>query len=286
MNESNLNILAAVPYTSLVTFSWGNNVARYTRWPRDLTFGSDVFTSVASMVVKNTKPNTLSTEDYGFGIQLPDTLSPVDILKELTPVAPVSVVIEEAVPEDVGSREVLAVGNVSRVRPNTFSGNGIVDVSLIGVKTGLKRRQVGLIASSTCRHAYGVPNCFAPIESQKLSASVASVGSGAVNRIALSFTGSPTVLNSRFARGYLELDGLRITIRRAFEDGSNPDPTHSFDLREVPPARWLGQTIVVAPGCDGLLSSCRDPFRNQESQFLAPGAAMPKHNPVLQDSAD
>lgn len=79
-------------------------------------------------------------------------------------------------------------------------------------------------------------------------------------------------------RGYLEFDGLRISVR----DWSDTDPTKFYMARRVPDSWVTGSpSIHFVPGCDGSITTCRDVYGNEEFNG-AIGNAMPPHNPNFQ----
>jgi len=77
-------------------------------------------------------------------------------------------------------------------------------------------------------------------------------------------------------RGYILRDGLAIGIR----DWSDADPTVFYLTRGVP-EDWVlagGDSVLLVPGCDGHIETCRDVF-NQEETFMGMGYKMPDHHP-------
>lgn len=285
MPETSLDILPSAPYTALVHLYWGDsNVARYTRWSEDLTVGKYTYTSEPKMLVKFDKPITIGTADSPVSLRIPLSRTPFDTLSELTAHARVNAIVQEVMPGLPDTAFTRFKGFVGQVKANTRGHQQFAECKLWGIKHALGKIQLGLPATATCRHALGFGDCGFDLEIASLSGTVSNIGSGAINRLQVTFSGSPTVTNDRFAHGYLEYDGLRIAIRRAYEDGSNPDPVHTFDLRQIPPAEWDGVSVTVAPGCNKTLAACRDSFRNLEEFFLAPGRAMPAYNPVFEDS--
>jgi hypothetical protein len=76
-------------------------------------------------------------------------------------------------------------------------------------------------------------------------------------------------------RGYIEKDGLRVTIK----DWSDAAPTEFQMVRRVPTS-WIGGTgdLIIVPGCDQSIETCRDRFNN-EPRFMGVGIAIPAYQP-------
>lgn len=77
--------------------------------------------------------------------------------------------------------------------------------------------------------------------------------------------------------GYLEIAGLRITIR----DWQIATPT-VFQLAKEPPAGWASASVSVFPGCDKTIETCRARWDNEEN-FGGFGYAVPAYHPVYEN---
>jgi hypothetical protein len=90
----------------------------------------------------------------------------------------------------------------------------------------------------------------------------------------ITIPGVPAKSSRYWHRGYVTFDGLPILIR---EWVSGDD----FNLALPPPAGWLGQTVVLYPGCNKSVEACRDQWDNEE-HFCGAGYAMPPYHPVFE----
>lgn len=85
----------------------------------------------------------------------------------------------------------------------------------------------------------------------------------------------PNSTGTRFRDGYIERDGIAIKIRDQISD-------KVLRLaRPIPPEWMAGSTVVCVPGCNGQIDTCRTEWDN-ESQFTAPGYAIPNYNPMYE----
>lgn len=275
---------AAAPYTVLVTISWGSNTARYTRWDEDIDILGEVFTAVPSLSARQTGQSEGGTKPDEVDLTLPVDIAPLTTALLPYKHARVKVKIEEFSPGTNASRRTLFYGTIESIRASASSK--LATAKIKGIKAQLAQAKLGVPSLTKCVHTYGRGDCNADIESQKLTATVttASGVDGSPNRCLLTLSGSPDVANSKFAFGYLEYDGLQLTIRQIADEGTNPDPEVKVDVRDAVPTYWAGKSITVYPGCNKSIEACRDAFRDQESQFLGLGYKMLTYNPGLSDA--
>lgn len=274
----------ATQFAALVEFEWGtSSVARYARWDQDVVVGGDTFTSLPSLGVTQTKPNNAGTDEDEFRIRMPLHKAPATRLALPFKHATVKCRIYETFLDSPTTKRLIFSGRVGKVRVSPASGSPYIDLQIRSAKARLNVITLGAPATSTCLNRFGGNYCQYDIEAAKIAVEIASVQTGGVpNRVQVEMTGNPTVENDFFRRGYLLIDGLAIGIRKALEDGTNPNPTHTLELREIVPPYWLGQSGFMYPGCDKSIEACR--ARNQEENFLAPGFAMPEYNPAFSDN--
>lgn len=280
MSQTAQHSAAATPYALLVTFEWGEaNIARYTTWSLDIN-ASGTFFATPSMSAKFTTALQAGTKDAEVEIVMPATLSPASTLARPFRHAKVKVKIEEIVPGDASSRRVIFWGSVKKAKASSARTGRQAKLTVCGLKSRLAIARVGMQALSTCVNTFGDDICGFDLAANTLTGSITELNrDGVPNRIRVSFGGSPTLNNQRFGRGYIEFDGLRLGIRQLINPSGS---AASFDLRHFPPPEWDGATVKVVPGCSKLIQACR--FWNRESQFLAPGIAMPNYNPAFSDS--
>lgn len=282
MTQNAQHTEAATPYTILVTFEWGDaHIARYTRWNKDIS-ADGTFLSLPSLDARFETALQAGTKDAEVRITMPVGSEPANTLTRPFKHARVKVKIEEIVPGDATSRRVLFYGFVKKAKATSSRTGRMARLTVCGLKARLPVMRIGMQALSTCVHVFGDELCGFDLAANTLTGTVTELNRDNVpNRIRVSFGGSPTLTNDRFARGFVEFDGLRLGIRQLV---SPLGAAASFDLRHIPPPEWNGATVKVAPGCLKIIEACRDPFRNRESQFLAPGIAMPSYNPAFSDN--
>jgi hypothetical protein len=270
-------------FTALVEFTWGDaSVARYARWPEDLVIEGDTFAALPALGIRQDKANNAGTDEDEFSITMPMRLPPADKLALPFKHAPVKVKIYESFLGETPTKRCLFSGKVGLVRVAPSSASPFVRMQIRSAKARLNVLTLGAPATSTCLNTFGQGKCLYDLEANKIGITVESVQTdGVPNRIEVSMVGSPTVTNDLFRRGYILIDGLSIGVRKALEDGTNPDPTHTLELREIVPPHWFEQTGFLYPGCDKSIEACRT--RGQEARFLAPGFAMPEYNPAFSD---
>lgn len=262
----------------LVTFSWGSSptVTRYNSGPTDLTFNGNVFLSEPTLTFGFDNAKTGGTEDSPITVTMNMKRAPYTTLCLPYRHATVDVLIETASPEDETSRYEVFSGRVSKMRV-TPNSDGLARATIKGLKSRLNAT-IGIPATSSCVHQFGNENlsrCGVTLADKRVTATVTAVGAtGIINLIQVSgFSGDSS--NIRWNRGYVQVNGLRITIRASYNDGA------FFELKRQPPPYWVGQSIIFTPGCDKTLATCR--YWLNELHFLAPGYAMPDRNPVFEE---
>lgn len=276
MTQTDLDKKAANPFVVLVTLSYGETPTerRYVRHSTDVTLGSDTFTAAPTLAV-TLKEQHGGTDDDGAEVTIDAGLAPFDNLSSGEPHARVAVKIEEADPDDAGTRRELFYGWIRTVRVAPSGRSRLATATVEGIKSRLKVA-MGVPATTTCAWRFGDARCGVDVAAQREVGTVTALETnGERNRLTVDFgTSTPDLSNSRWRRGYLEVDGLRLMIRKSFNDGR-------FDLVRIPPARWLNAEVTATPGCDKTISTCRSVWDNEE-HFGGLGYAMPARNPIFE----
>ena len=280
MTQSILHTASQAPHAMLLTLLSGSLTYRYCRWDSDLTVSGNLFTSMPSLTYDADALGG-GTDEEKFSITMDTEAAPVPAL--LTPYihAPVTAIIQEVSPGDDTSIRNVFKGTFGNVKQNPSGNGNIAGIEVLGLKRRLQEAVVGLPALTTCANGLGDFRCQKDIASDILTGTVQSVRSKFDNHIEISITGSPSMQNARWRRGFVEIDGARSVIRQVLSAGTNPNPIVELMLRELPPDTWVGLTITLTPGCDGNLSTCRTVWDN-EAHFLALGFSMPTRNPVFE----
>jgi hypothetical protein len=266
--------LSNSPFTTLVEFSWGSGptIARYARYPEDVTIGGDTFTALPQMGATNTKANNAGTDEDEFEVRMPVSKAPATRLALPFKHAPVTVRVYESFLGDTPEKRLVFSGRVGKV-----SVRSQVILQIRSAKARLNIVTLGAPATSTCLNTFGRGKCKFDIEAARLPITIAEITpNGVPNQVRVTYTGTPTVENEFFRRGYILIDGLSIGIRKVLEDVDN-----TIELREIVPPYWDGLSGFMYPGCDKSIEACR--VRDQEARFLAPGYAMPEYNPAFSD---
>lgn len=182
-------------------------------------------------------------------------------------------------PNEDESRYEVFTGRVSKVTVKPSGVEQLAKGKIVGIKARLNGT-LGVVASTTCLNQFGDVNqsfCGIPLDPIRVNGTITAVyDSGIPNRITVSFTDSPDLSNIRWNRGYASVDGLPLMIRQSLNDS-----TGRFELKYIPPPYWVGLPVILTPGCDKTLPTCR--YWNRESQFLAIGYAMSGRNPLFEE---
>jgi hypothetical protein len=287
MSQSTLQTAAAAQFTQLVEFTWGeSNVSRYCRWNTALTIDSLVYSPDPLLTFKTLKALDGGTSETDGELAMSSKKQPLANAVRPFRHAKITVRVYEYAPlEGLASKRLIYVGKVGKVRAKRRASGTLIKATIKGIKTELNVRRVGLQCTSTCQNIFGDSDCGFDLAANTIAGTVSALNVDGINtRIAIDFADSPNLGNDRFARGVVRVDGLSLTIRQVFSEGTNPDPTAVIDLKDVPPPEWEGAACAFVPGCRLRLEDCREAFRDRESQFLALGYAMVPYNPNFYDA--
>lgn len=186
-------------------------------------------------------------------------------------------------------------GQIQATRKFENEARNILTIEAIG-DPGLAETTLGFALNSRCPFAFGSLGCMKegvriPYHATNrpnglaLNAYVEIFGSFRDHKIWV-YTLDPalsgrltTVPDGWWEKGYLERDGLRLTIRE-WADG-----THSFTTAMPAPQSWFGtvfdrRPVLLVPGCYGEVEDCR--LRGQEERFGGFGYGIPANNPVTE----
>lgn len=273
MTQTNLEILPASPYSTLVTLTWGDgHIARYCRWTSDITINGDVFIHEPSLKVFYDTPFGGGTSDSPVDVQIRTSKPPFNTLSLPFKHAKVDVLIEEVVPGDDTTRQALFGGRVGKVRVNPDGNRNLTRARILGVKARLKA-SCGMQALPQCVWIFGKKPCEFSLLGNTVAGTISELNTGGVpNRLKVTIPSPADMQNDRWARGFFLVDGLYITIRKSYNDSQ-----WRFELREIPPPDWLNAAVVLYPGCKKTLAVCT--LHGQVNRFMGVGIAMPDRNP-------
>lgn len=263
----------------LVKFEQGSSTWYYARYEKDLTVNAQVYTSMPQLSMSMDRPLGIDVEPESVTLSCSISVSPVDVLIQPYPLGDVKVTLYEVEPGNDASLREIFYGSVAKATLRPSGRDGVARLQILGIKARLNV-VLGFPATSTCPWVFGDFNCTYPKRDNDISATISALNvSDIQTRIRLTFSGSPDLSNDQYRRGYIEVDGTRITIRESLDNGSNPNPVSDFDLAEVPPPSWDGATCTVVLGCDKSIGHCR--HWDNEDRFGGCGYAMPDRNPVF-----
>lgn len=255
-----------------VDFLYGGNHAKYTDWasPAD---GSFTFEPKLGVTVPD---NTGTFEEKIATIELPYGDAFTTMIASGDPLPPIFVTVTERLEDVYGivAAQTLTLfrGRVTRVAKNYQGRSGAVVVEALSVK-GMLGVALGLVCTQQCVFTFGGRGCLVDLTSLVQNGTCTAIGTDR----SVTITGLAGAPDSSYWRaGYVTRNGLSVVIR----DWSSGSPT-VFLLRERPPVEWVGQAVVVTPGCDKSHDTCKNRWNN-EGQFGGFGIGMPDYHPVIE----
>jgi hypothetical protein len=275
MPETSLEQAPASVYTILATFRWGaSSVVRYCRWTSDVVSNGQTFTHEPTLKCFVNGFNRGGTEDNPCEIEMRMSRAPFSTLVLPFAHSKVECDIEELVPGTDSTRKFLYRGKLSKIIAKPSGAKQLARAKVVGIKSVLKGT-LGVQALSTCVAPFGSEWCGFDADAVKETVTISEINTdGVPNRIKITTAASLNPL--MWTRGWFEVDGLRIVIRRCWNDAGK-----RFDLREIPPPSWATASAVLWPGCTKTIEACR--FHDREESFSGYGYGMPNRNPLYQE---
>lgn len=164
----------------------------------------------------------------------------------------------------------LVDGKVGKVTRNYKGREGLVGLQCVSVKQELAT-PMGIQINAQCPWTLGSEACGVDLPPKYDSATIQSIGN---KQVTVNWVGPSVVLTEEYYfRGYLKYDDLRIPIRAWDYTNFTVIGTSS-----TPPAFWIGKTVIVVPGCDKTIDTCRTRWANEE-RFGGSGFKMPAYKP-------
>lgn len=266
----------------LLEFKYGDPVAptytRFTDQSSDVDALGSKWSAVPDMDVRI--PSNIGTlADKQLEIEMKLQSGFLTNVSSGEPHSPVRVTLSEmSIAADDGSGPqtiVLFVGKLTNVRRNP--GGHSESVRLIAVHSKARMAiPLGLPANHHCVWTFTERGCAKSPVGLRESGTL-TVLTGKVATITGLADHSADTTSRYWHMGYVEKDGLRITIR----DWEQAAAT-TFYLAKEPPASWVGATVRVFPGCDKTIETCRARWSN-EANFGGFGYAIPAYHPVYEN---
>ena len=172
---------------------------------------------------------------------------------------------EEVLPHAIGDYR------LSRATKNPNGQFGLVRLTFEHYKKRIEM-SLGISCNPQCAWTLADKSCQAAVPSITATVSSISGKTVTVSGPSASLSGNPAGDTDYFVRGYIEVQGHRIGIRR-WTDGSS-----DFDLVKQPPASWVGQACTLMGGCSKLVGDCNGKYGNLE-HFGGIGTAIPAYQP-------
>ncbi len=262
---------AAKQHAVLFEVSWHNSIVRYTNWAEDVVVSPATYLSEPRIGIRLPREQGGVTERPA-QLDWPITLPPADTLTSQPAHPRVQVKVWEILPGDDATLRALYMGWVARTRRGKGGNKDIAVFQLDAIKATLKS-PLGVLVMRTCSWRFGDANCQKlVIPTLQETGTVATVTDDVIT-----ITGLTTTTTAEYwFRGWVEIDGLRLAIRRY-------DTPDVFYLARRPPPNWAAQSILCTPGCDKTLSVCKERWDNIE-HFAGLGFAMPARHPQIEFS--
>lgn len=275
-----------------VSFAYGPNdarvVERFTDWFSPREHNGFIYEPAEGIEVKPVrKTGTLSEQPVTVTMKLAiddDTGEPADpdsflaLVSNGEPFPLTSVEIDE-VTFEAGSSDVVALhrGLLSITRRNYQGRPDLVQLESESWKSRLKA-PLGIPITHLCPWRFGGKGCFLPggLDPLRETGTI-----DAIDGATVTISGLATHTAKRYwHRGYVDVDGLVIDVREWDRD-EHPD---RFKLVKFAPARWLGATVTVTPGCTKTKSRCA--AWDNLPHFGGIGIKMPNRNPILESGGN
>lgn len=265
MPQNIIDIPSNSQYATLVSFIYGGFAARYTTSPVAIDIDDRVYAPLPAMTVDLGKQSG-QPKDEPITITLPPVV-PFDVMLLGGPHANVLVLIQEIDITDFTTARPIFKGSVVKVLSGKNGRDDVVEVTVNGLRAALDV-PLGVPANNTCVWTFGDFSCTKDLSALRVTTLGVAIA-GNVLTVAASANAAPY-----FERGYVERNGVRIMIRHQI-DASN------LQLVDVPPASWIGSSVIITPGCNKSLSDCKTKWSN-EAQFGGLGIAIPKYHPIYE----
>lgn len=262
--------LALLP---VIIVQWFDQTRRYVCSDQSLTIDGNVYGAVPELSID---PIELSggTDSKEVFFTVPSDIDPFPFLI-LGPFARVTVSTGMIDRDDLSQPPTITAKGKVTVTENVYQGkSGLMRVTLALTKSLLKGVSLGIKCTDRCPLFFGDGVCGATVAS--VTGTVATItGTSLVLSVLPSDSNKGAWGEGRYTRGRVQLDGLRIMIRKHVVG------TKTLILAKKPPLYWIGQNVTVFEGCDKTIVACT--AHGRQSRFLGAGRAMPDHNPIIEE---
>ncbi|MGE3795917.1 MAG: phage BR0599 family protein [Dehalococcoidia bacterium] len=257
----------------LVRFTWGAaNERLYTDWTHMQEVLGRRYESAPTMEIE-WPANTGGLRDQPFVVTLPiDAFT--TRLSDVYPHAQVRMEVREfVVGEQDAYADVVWSGKVKRCRRSSEGLSGSVRIEGVGIKSDLEV-PLGMPSTPECIWTFGGVGCASPRK-----ASLTITGSRVTSLDRNVMTVDAILPSTPWVRGYVERDGLTVTIR----DYDMLLAPNTLQLAKAPPPEWFGALVTLVPGCRKTIDACRTDHSNEE-HFMGCGVKIPAYHPIIESS--
>lgn len=279
MGENALDRKIASRVATLVRFQWGSSSsALYTSASSSVVVPSGDLAGTylpETSLVATLSQRTGSVEDQPGKLTIRASRTPVPELLSGFAFPKVFVTIGSVDPSVPSTARAMQRGWIDVGVRADQGATGLASFDIVGVKSLLKDFPLGVFTSPTCEKVFGSPFCGVDLTGLSVSGTISAIGATSPNEISIAWPGSPPDFSvaTRWRRGYVEvLGGLRIQIRDVF-DG----PPSRVRITRVPSPDWVGESVVVVPGCDKTPQACA--YWENLPNFYGLGSTIPPYNP-------
>jgi hypothetical protein len=254
-------------YANLITFEFLGQAKRYITFNQEWTDGTaHLFEALPSCEI-DFRAQSGAVKDEPIEIRMP-AVSPFDKFVNNESFGYVVCTVEEMeMLTGETTRRTVFKGSVGMISYNDNGKTGVLKLTVKGLKdyfvTGL-----GIPAENLCPWSFGGRGCNFDLSSIRNTVTVLSVDDRTV-QIDSSAHATPY-----YVKGYATYLGQSLTIR------SQPSPDILVFNAKVP-LSWVGQSVVLTPGCNKTKSDCKNKWNN-ESQFGGCGILIPSFNPLFE----
>jgi hypothetical protein len=251
-------------YANLLTFEFLGSTQRYITFNQSWTDGTaHLFDALPSCEI-DFKSQSGAAKDEPIEIKLP-AVSPFDRFVDNESFGRITVTVEEIeMLTGESTRRKVFKGTVGTVTYNDNGKTGVVKLVVKGLRDYFTAG-FGIPADNLCPWTFGGRGCDLDLSTIRVTATILTVDDRTVT-ISSSANASPY-----FIKGYATYLGQSLTIR------SQPANNTLVMNAKVPP-EWVGQSVVITPGCNKTASDCKNKWSNQ-ARFCACGKLIPKFHP-------
>lgn len=262
----------------LVEFKYGNpSFPKYERYTTGLSKsfeGNNLYSPYPTIEI-DFKPRTMDLDgSEGCTITIKRNSWTAELFDLGEAISPVHVVVREILTGITNEEQILYLftGYLSK---RTFVSESKVKLEFLSYSSQING-ELSVRLDTQCDNSLGDFICGVDLSLYATTATIISLDDALILVDTLTFNPqNQPGDNGFYRRGYIEYDGLRISIK-----DWNAAVPGQFLLVQEPPQAWLNKIVTVKPGCDFKYDTCGIRFNNQE-KFLGLGVSAPSYQAFL-----